>query len=185
MLHPNPNILPPRPRTLWHPGRLNPVRINSRQAESATHVRLLLEPGMSLHDGLVGPLSELQLVSASTTILGGFFDCIDYCVAPPDPEGRAVIAYSAPIHSGPAYLVFGNATLGVAKSGAPLVHCHAAVRTESGSVRGGHLLTERCIVGRKPISVLVTGFAGLVVRQAHDPETNILLFQPFGDADHV
>ena len=82
---------PPRPRTLVHPGRFNPVRIQMRQAAQARHIRLALQPGLSLLAALVEPLAAAGVTSASTTILGGFFDRLDYCVAPPDPEGRAII----------------------------------------------------------------------------------------------
>jgi predicted DNA-binding protein with PD1-like motif len=75
-------------------------------------------------------------------------------------------------------MVFGNATLGRSIEGKPLVHCHAVVRTESGEVMGGHILTERAVVGSKPISVLVTSLEGFELRQAYDEETRIPLLQP-------
>lgn len=57
-------------------------------------------------------MAENGIENASLTILGGYFDILSYCVAPPDPSGRAVIAYTKPIDAGAAWLVFGNATLG-------------------------------------------------------------------------
>lgn len=168
----------PRPRTLIHPGRFNPVRIQSLVSTTARHVRLQLQPGLSLFDALVGPLAAIGITSASTTILGGFFDTLSYCVAPPDPSGRAVIAYTRPIAAGRAFLVFGNATLGKSLDGAPLVHCHAAIRTGDGAMMGGHILTEHSIVGPVPIPVLVTSLDEFELRQAFDPETNIPLLQP-------
>jgi hypothetical protein len=115
------------------------------------------------------------------TILGGWFSDMSYCVAPPDPTGAAVIAYGAPIATGPAFLVFGNATLGTSSVGHPLVHCHGTIRCASGAVRGGHILTDRCIVG-SPLSVLATAFEGLALQQQYDPETNISLLQPSSGA---
>ncbi|HEX2510017.1 MAG TPA: DUF296 domain-containing protein [Microvirga sp.] len=171
----------PRPRTLIHPGRFNPVRIQSLRSDSGRHVRLSLQPGRSLFDGLVKPLAEIGIANASTTILGGSFEELQYCVAPPDPSGQAVIAYSKPISAGRAYMIFGNATLGKSMKGQPLVHCHAAIRTESGDVKGGHIITEACIVGRDPIPVLVTSLDEFELRQAYDPETNIPLLQPYRD----
>ena len=44
-----------------------------------------------------------------------------------------VVAYTAPISAGAAYLIFGNATLGKTDAGAPLVHCHAAFCDETGA----------------------------------------------------
>lgn len=175
----------PRTRTLIHPGPFNPVRIQSLRSSGARHVRLLLPPGRSLFDGLVEPLAAMGITSASTTILGGYFDEMQYCVAPPDPSRQAVIAYGQPILAGRAYMVFGNATLGRSIKGAPLVHCHAAIRTETGAVKGGHILTEACIVGPNPIAVLVTSLDEFDLQQAFDPETNIALLQPRRETLHV
>lgn len=168
----------PRPRTLIHPGAFNPVRIQSRQSAQARHVRLALQPGLSLFEALVRPLAAMGITNASTTILGGFFSELQYCVAPPDPSGRAVIAYTAPIAAGHCTMVFGNATIGKDAAGRPLVHCHAAIRTEDGAVRGGHIIPHAAIVGAEPIAVLVTSLDDFELRVAFDPETNISLLQP-------
>jgi hypothetical protein len=169
---------PARARLLFHPGRFNPVRINSLGASSARHARLALAPGRSLYEAIVGPLAETGISNASLTILGGAFAQLSYCVAPPDPSGQAVIAYTSPIDAGAAFMIFGNATLGVSLKDTPLVHCHAAIRTADGELRGGHILTEDCIIGATPISALVTSLDGFSLRQAYDPETNIPLLQP-------
>lgn len=175
-------MLPPRPRTLKHPGAFNPVRIQSRHADRGAHFRLMLQPGLSLYDALVGPLAEAGVKSASITILGGCFRAFNYCVAPPDPTGSAVVAYTAPIFAGETYLVFGNATIGRNQSGKPIVHCHAAFRTETGLVRGGHILAETSIVGTNSVPVLVTKLHGIDLRVAYDAETNIPLIQPQEEA---
>ena len=168
-----------RARMLRHPGRFNPVRIHSERDLLGRHLRLSLEPGKSLHEAIVAPLAAVGVRSASTTILGGQFAQLSYCVAPPDPSGKAVIAYSAPIDAGETFMIFGNATLGIAADGAPLVHCHATIRCADGTFRGGHILPDRSIVAARPISVLVTAFEGFTLRQSFDPETNIPLLQPF------
>lgn len=175
-------LAPLRARMLRHPGRAQLVRVQRGEADRARHLRLLLAPGESLFDGLVRPLAEVGVTSASTTILGGAMAELHYCVAPPDREGRAVIAYGEPIAAGAGRLIFGNATLGVNGTGKPLVHCHAVITDDTGAVRGGHILAEASIVGARPISVLVTVFEGFALRLAYDPETNISLLQPFMDA---
>jgi predicted DNA-binding protein with PD1-like motif len=75
-------------------------------------------------------------------------------------------------------MIFGNATLGKSAQGKPLVHCHAAIRTEGGLAKGGHILTETSIVGPEPIPVLVTSLDGFELRETYDPETNISLLEP-------
>ncbi len=175
-MKPSPQIH--RPRMLIHPGPFNPVRIQSRRSTGGRHIRLNLIPGLSLFDAIVKPLAEIGVKSASTTILGGYFDDLDYCVAPPDPSRQAIIAYTNPIHAGHAYMIFGNATVGKNQNGDPIVHCHAAIRTECGSIKGGHIITQTCVVGPKPISVLVTSLDGFELRVTYDPETNIPLLLP-------
>ena len=177
-MHKQASVEHPRARTLIHPGPFNPVRIQSRQSARARHIRLALEPGVSLFDGLVRPLAEAGIENASTTILGGSFERLTYCVAPPDPTRQALIAYSAPIEAGPTYLVFGNATIGKNQRGEPIVHCHGCFRTSAGATRGGHIIADDSIVGASPISVLVTSLDGFELRVAFDPETNIPLIQP-------
>jgi len=172
-----------RARTLIHPGPFNPVRIQTRHADHARHFRLVLLPGANLFDALIGPLAALGVGSASTTILGGGFARLEYCTAPPDPLRQAVIRYTRPIESGRTWMVFGNATIGKSATGEPLVHCHAAIRTQSGELKGGHIITQTSVVGSAPIAVLVTALDGFELRVAFDPETNIPLIQPLDAAD--
>ena len=173
-----------QPRYLRQPGRFNPVRIQSVASPFGRHIRLLLQPEMSIYDAIVKPLAALDISDASMTILGGDFADLHYCVAIPDPAKRTVITYSQPRHAGHAFMVFGNATLGRSLEGNPLVHCHAVVRTEEGEVMGGHIVTENAIVGSKPISVLVTSLEGFELRQALDEETGMPLFQPMEAKSH-
>jgi predicted DNA-binding protein with PD1-like motif len=168
----------PRARTLTHPGPFNPIRIQTRSAQSARHIRLLLLPGESLFDALIQPLKRMGIESASTTILGGDFERLSYCTAPPDPTHNAVIAYTAPIDSGRSCMIFGNATIGKTVSGAPLVHCHAAIRTESNEIQGGHIIPQTSIIGPRPITALVTSLDAFELKVAFDAETNIPLIQP-------
>lgn len=179
MTPPAPTLTRHRARMIRHPGRFDPIRIRSERALSGRHWRLLLQPGRSLQDAIVEPLAAVGIRSASMTILGGMFSALSYCVAPPDPSKKAVIAYSPPIDAGTACMIFGNATLGISTDGAPLVHCHATIRRADGAFRGGHILPDRSTVGPQPIPVLVVGFSGFSLRQTFDPETNIPLLQPF------
>jgi predicted DNA-binding protein with PD1-like motif len=168
----------PRPRTLIHPGKSIATRILHRDCKHGRHLRLLLQPGLSLYEALISPLQKLGIHSASTTILGGYFARLDFCVAPPDATGQAVISYTKPIHAGASHFIFGNATIGKDMAGKPIVHCHAAFRTASGSCKGGHIITQTSTVGDQPISVLVTAFSEFDLQVAYDPETNISLIQP-------
>jgi len=173
-----------QPRFLRQPGPFNPIRIKMESSPFGRHIRLSLKPGETLFDAIVKPLAELNVRAASMTILGGAFETLDYCVAPPDPEGDAVVAYSKPITAGQSYMIFGNATLGISIEEKPLVHCHAVIRTESGDVMGGHIVTEQAVVGNNPISVLVISLEGFELHQAYDEETKISLLQPMEVDSH-
>lgn len=177
-MRPSCTPMPLRARMLAHPGPFNPVRIQSRRTDGARHLRLHLAPGQSLFDALVRPLAAHGIECASTTLLGGAFEALQYCTAPPDPDRRAVIAYTAPLDSGCTWMVFGNATVAKGRDGQPLVHCHAVMRTEVGPLRGGHVIAQTAIVGHAPIPVLVTALEGFELRVGFDPETNIHLIQP-------
>ncbi len=179
--HPRPDS----PRTLIHPGPFDPVRLRSMQAHRARHVRLQLQPGQTLFDALVKPLYAMGIRNASTTILGGVFTRLKYCVAPIDPSGQAVAAYTPPIEGGHSSIIFGNATLGKQADGTPLVHCHAVIRTAAGLIQGGHLLAGHCTVASEPISVLVTSLDGIELRVTYDAETNVSMFKPTKALQHA
>jgi hypothetical protein len=144
----------------------------------------MLQPGLSLFDALIAPLQAMGIRNASTTLLGGIFNRLYYCLAPPDPSGKSVVAYTAPIDGGQAFMIFGNATLGKSAQGTPLVHCHAAIRTAAGLVKGGHILASQSIVGPAPIAVLVTSLDDFELRVCYDPETNLSLLQPQQEGAH-
>lgn len=167
-----------RPRTTLHPGKPQGVRIVTAQTANSDRLRLTLPPNANFYEELVKAMGKLGISSAALNIVGAHFRRLYYCVAPPDPLGKAVIAYTAPLDAGPSYLISANATLGQSVSGAPLIHCHAVFCTENATIRGGHIITDRSIVGSKPISLHVCTLPGIHIAQEHDAETNILLFQP-------
>jgi hypothetical protein len=172
----------PRARTLVHPGPVGPIRIEHRHANRARHFRLGLAPGRTMEDAIIEPLLVLGVRSASMTLLGGRLERLLYCVAPPDPTGERVANYTRPIPAGPATLIFGNATLGKNARGEAIVHCHATFVCADGSVRGGHIVVDRSIVGGAPLPVLVTSLDGIELRITQDDETHMPLMRPFAAA---
>jgi hypothetical protein len=134
--------------------------------------------GLSMYEALIGPLCNSGVRCASLTVLGGWFDSMQYCVASADASGAALVSYSEPISVGRSYLIFGNATIGLDQQDKLIVHCHGALIDETGVAKGGHVLTDRCIVGSETVCALVTTLDGFDLRVAFDPETNIPLLQP-------
>jgi predicted DNA-binding protein with PD1-like motif len=168
----------PRPRTLVHPGPVGRVRIEHAQAPQGRHFRLSMPAGGTLFDALVQALRQQGVRAASMTLIDGALHDLHYCLAEPDPSGRAVARYSHPLHAPSARFIFGNATLGLSPAGAPVVHCHGVFRLPDGSVRGGHLLTERTRVGAVPVTVLATALDGIELRIGFDEETRMPLLRP-------
>ena len=123
------------------------------RADHGRHFRLSLPAGRTLHEGLVEALAREAVHSASMTLLGGDLESLSFCMALPDPSGRVLATYGAPVPLRGARLIFGNATLGRSASNAPLVHCHGAFCEADGAVRGGHILCDRSVVGRVPVTV--------------------------------
>ena len=180
------NALPlPRARTLVHPGPVGPIRIEHRHANQARHFRLGLQPGRTMEDAIIEPLTRLGVRSASMTLLGGKLEKLLYCVAPPDPTGERVANYTRPIAAGAATLIFGNATLGKSARGEPIVHCHATFVCADGSVRGGHIVVDRSTIASAPIAVLVTSLDGIELRITQDEETHMPLMRPFAAATEM
>jgi predicted DNA-binding protein with PD1-like motif len=167
-----------QPRYLRQPGTFRPVRIQTIGSPYGRHVLVTLQPGESFYKSIVDQLRQVKIYDASMTVLGGSFEQLQYCVVIQDPNVKSVISYGQPRDAGKSYMIFGNATLGRSIEGQPLVHCHAAVRTESGDVMGGHVLTETAIVGSRPATILVTSLEGIELRQSLDEETAMPLFQP-------
>lgn len=172
----------PRARTLVHPGPVGPIRIEHRHANLGRHFRLGLEPGRTMHDAIIEPLLRLGVQAASMTLLGGRVSSLLYCVAPPDPTGERVANYTRPIDAGAATLIFGNATLGRNGRGEPVVHCHATFVCADGSVRGGHIVVDRSVVGETSLPVLATSLDGIELRITQDEETHMPLMRPFAAA---
>ncbi len=175
----------PRPRTIAHPGPYDAVRIDHMQAVRGRHFRLSLPQGRSLYDAIVEALSSVDVHSASMTLLDGDLDELSFCLARPDVTGRLVATYSAPEVAHSARFIFGNATLGKSPAGAPVIHCHAVFRMADGSVRGGHLLTDKAIVGASPVTVVATSLDGFDLRITFDEETQMPLLRPKTQDQHV
>lgn len=175
----------PRPRTIVHPGPYGAVRIEHMQADRGRHFRLSLPQGRSLYDSIVEALASVDVHNASMTLLDGDLEALSFCLARPDVTGRVVATYGAPEVVQSARFIFGNATLGKSPAGLPVIHCHALFRTADGAVRGGHLLTEKAIVGASPVKVVATALDGFDLRISYDEETRMPLLRPKNEDQHV
>ena len=169
---------PYRPRTMVHPGPVAPVRLEPVAARGQRQWRLSLAPGQVLLQALTDALAAQGVRTAALALLGGELETVAYCLPIPDPEGQVIATYGAPLVLHQVALLRASATLGQAADGAPVIHCHASFADADGTVRGGHVLPDRTVVGRRPVTVLATALDGIDLRLGFDPETRLHMLRP-------
>lgn len=173
-----PSMGPYRPRTMVHPGPMATLRLEHVAASGQRQWRLTLAPGQVLLSAVTGALAAQGVRAASMALLGGELQTIAYCLPIPDPEGQLMATYGAPLVLHDVTLLRASATLGQSADGAPVIHCHATFADAQGTVRGGHVLPDRTVVGRRPVTVLVTALDGMDLRLGFDPETRLHMLRP-------
>ena len=173
-----PSSGPYRPRTMVHPGSMAPLRLEHAAARGQRQWRLTLAPGQVLLPALTGALASLGVQAAAMALFGGDLDSVAYCLPIPDPEGQLIATYGAPLVLRHAFLLRASATLGQSADGVPVVHCHASFSAAEGGLRGGHVLLDRTVVGRRPVTALVTALDGVDLRLGFDPETRLQMLRP-------
>ena len=175
---PSPFATPFRARTLVHPGPVAPLRLAHVAAHGQRQWRLQLAPGQVLYAALTAALAAQGVQAAAMTLLGGRLQTVAYCLPIPDPEGQVIATYGAPLVLHQAGLLRASATLGRGLNGEPVIHCHASFADAQGTVRGGHVLTERTVVGERPLAVLVTALDGVDLQLSLDAETRLHMLRP-------
>jgi predicted DNA-binding protein with PD1-like motif len=169
---------PYRPRTMVHPGPVAPVRLEHVSARGQRQWYLRLPTGQTLLSALTAAMAQQGVHAASMALIGGELDTVAYCLPIPDPEGQLIATYGAPLVLRHATLLRGSATLGQGADGLPVVHCHASFADAQGTVRGGHVLTDRTVVGHRPLTVMATALDGIDLRLGFDPETRLHMLRP-------
>lgn len=167
-----------RPRTIAHPGPVAPVRLEPVAARGQRQWHLTLAPGQMLLEALTRALGAQGVQAAAMALLGGELQTVAYCLPIPDPEGQVIATYGAPLVLHQVTLLRASATLGRTADGLSVMHCHASFADAQGTVRGGHVLPERTVVGRRPVTVLVTALDGIDLRLGFDPETRLHMLRP-------
>ena len=167
-----------RPRTIAHPGPVAPVRLEPVAARGQRQWRLGLASGQVLLPALTAALAAQGVQAAAMAMLGGELKTVAYCLPIPDPEGQVIATYGDPLVLHNAALLRASATLGQTADRAPVIHCHATFADAQGTVRGGHVLPDRTVVGRRPVTVLVTALDGVDLRLGFDPETRLHMLRP-------
>ena len=166
-------------RTVFHPGPIAPRRFTAHVADTADYFRLWLAPGKVLYDAILEVFTGRGLDHATVHLYDGDLAKAAYMVAPPDPSGEVVVAYSDPrVLPGSARLVTANADLGRKANGQAILHCHGALRDAQGRLHGGHIPTDLCVIGDGGVRgwAVVSHDGGFVVR--NDEETRFPVLSP-------
>jgi predicted nucleic acid-binding protein len=171
-------------RLLRHPGPVAHERFSVLSDTTSQTARVRLAGGQSLVDALDEAVRRMcggEARAAAVTLLGGAFGPCVYCLAAADRSGRTVATYTPMRDAGAVGVLGGSATLGLALSGEPMVHCHAwFVDPELGHVAGGHLDTCATRIGDEGLVARIDVLGRLNIRQVEDPETNHAIFSPVG-----
>ncbi|WP_157664494.1 PCC domain-containing protein [Bordetella genomosp. 9] len=177
----------PTIRMLRHPGPVAPTRWTSVENPGAPALRLELPAGGNLYESLVTPLQARGIAACAINIMDGDFERAAYCLARPMPDIEQVIAYTAPIMVRRHLRMVGaGATLGEDERGAPLLHCHGLLVDDQGVLIGGHLLTERCVIGAGGCVAYVHALRETRLKRRFDPQIRLAVFQPEPKGDfHV
>ncbi len=168
-------------RELAQPGPKQYPRILVQQATPAGDLRITLQSGQDLLNGLRDAVIGRGVRAAGFTLLGGSLAKLHYFTGMPDPTGQRLATYGDPTPlEGPVTILSGNAILGQDPEGEPLMHCHAVMTDREGRVHGGHLPPGECVVGAGGVVAIATlhDATGFVV--AEDVETNYSIFHPAG-----
>ena len=165
-------------RSLVHPGLVHPRRIDSF-AGDARRLVFTVAPGVSLLDGITGPLVDAGFQAATLRFSDASVGPFRYVMPDHAADGSHVAYFSAPrAPVGATRIERANATFGW-HQGQPFLHCHAAWIEPDGQRRGGHILNDETIL-TSAVEVEAWGFSGLRIETSIDEETNFTLLQPSG-----
>ncbi|WP_029059586.1 hypothetical protein [Stappia stellulata] len=174
-------------RLLRHPGPVARERFSILSDTASETARVRLAGGQTLVGALdkaVRRICNGEVRAAAVTLIGGTLEPCVYCLAAPDATRRTVATYTPMRDVGRVRVLGGSATLGIALSGDPMVHCHAwFVEPELGRVGGGHLDTCATHIGADGLVVRIDVLGGLMIRQVEDAETNHAIFSPVGHSE--
>lgn len=166
---------------LKQPGPVAPERIVAVPATVTSHA-LTLEPGRTLLVAIHEAASRLGVRGATVTLEGGAFAALPYVIPASSPDADHVAYFSAE-RTAPAGSRLTDAACTYGFEGpAPIVHCHAVWTEPDGTVRGGHIVTERAVIG-EPIVARLFAVGGAGFERAPDPETNFTLLGPVACPD--
>lgn len=168
-----------RPVIYKHQGPVNDERVVSRLLSQSLTFHHELPPGVVLADELVAACQRWGVNSAAVSLVGGYFESFEYCLASQDPDKKHKIAYMPSIQeTGVTMLICANATVGLGEDGEPLVHCHGLVTSSDGVPVGGHFFADKIKICRQSVMAFFTGFIGAAFQQQYDHEVTQAIFKP-------
>ncbi|OWY30566.1 PCC domain-containing protein [Herbaspirillum robiniae] len=163
-------------RTVRHPGKPDPVRIVSLEAEAMSH-SFTLQAGRSLRDAMSIPLAQAGMDGGTVRFENLRVRPLHFLMPALAVDDQHAAFYSDPHSMEEGTLIeYAVATYG-RKDGEPFVHCHAVWRGRDGQPQGGHLMMDKTIVEESG-QAQAWGVHDATMATKYDPETNFTLFHP-------
>jgi predicted DNA-binding protein with PD1-like motif len=163
-------------RSVRHPGPPEPERVVTL-AGQAQSLRFTLQAGLSLRDAISTALGAAGIEGGTVRFENLQVSAHHFLMPALPVDDQHAAFYSAPhaIEEG-TLIEYACATYG-RRDGEPFVHCHAIWRGRDGQRQGGHLMTEKTIIGA-PCQARAWGLGDATMATRYDPETNFTLFYP-------
>ena len=168
-------------RSIAQPGPATPERIQWVEARGRAF-SFTLAAGLPLLEAARRGFAEAGFSGGVLSMRGGALGPFAYVMPALSKTGANAAFYSDTFRpSGTTRLKLGAMTFGE-RDGAPFFHCHGLWTETDGSLHGGHILPDECIVAES-FAVEAFGIAGAMFVANPDPETNFKLFGPVPCAD--
>lgn len=155
--------------------RLEPRSIVART--SCLTTELQLEPGTDLFSELDRCRARFGVEAGTVEFLAGGFSDLRYVHPAFGPDADHPMSFTSEIRpSEPTEVHHGTGTVGF-RGDEPFSHLHASFRTESGAIRGGHLLPGT-MVGDQGLQIRFHALSWVRWLSETDPETGFSAFAP-------
>ncbi len=157
-------------------------RLNSRVISLAGQAqrRFVVDvaPGKSIWQGVSGAFNEQRIHSAHLDLMGATLESAVFYTGYPDPAGRWIAQYGAPNHLAGSMLISAMGIFGIDREDKPMLHCHGCLVADRGQLLGGHLDTDKCIVGHSGLRIYVSASDDIGFAAKLDATSGMFVFHP-------
>lgn len=166
----------PQPHYMKHPGPPNPSRLDHVELANVVTEDVLLQPGQSLHNAIIGAAKNFGGNCGTASLEGGGLSKTRFTTGGSARDGKAA-NYTYIRDYGATELTMGTCSFGFAEDAPHFVHCHAKFsKNPHGSEIGGHFMAEDCMIS-EPIFAKMNVFIGNRITKCASAETLHAIFE--------